>query len=69
MTWKPISSAPRDGTRFLTAIEGVDRPILTFWNGAGFMTIDGNDWTGRPMTDWHPLPLLPELPKETDDGR
>ncbi|NGM56529.1 hypothetical protein G5C63_19680 [Stenotrophomonas pavanii] len=82
MTWKPISSAPRDGGKQFLAYD-------SFGFVAVCMFIDGAlcvAWDGSPFTDaeiWHPIPelgdaeFLPnqtahairELTKETDDGR
>lgn len=71
MTWKPISSAPRDGT-----------PIILYHPEWQVKRLQGgwdaheeawrvHGW-GCPATQpdlWHPMPPLPEPPKETDDGR
>lgn len=59
--WQSIDSAPRNGTRILIAMDGVDRAVLSYWDGSGFATIDGNDWTGRNITAWQPLPAPPEV--------
>ncbi|WP_427916320.1 DUF551 domain-containing protein [Stenotrophomonas maltophilia] len=68
MTWKPISSAPRDGTEVL------------LWDGSGQAVChwDGKHWA-LIYTGWHAVDSqfddpthwmpLPEPPKETDDGR
>lgn len=66
MTWKPISSAPRDETPILgyissTWIEGI------FWNGSEWSYLSDGDITPEARhqpTHWMPLP---EPPKEKDD--
>ena len=58
--WVPIETAPKDGRRVLVAIEGVDRAVVSFWSGAGWATVDGHDWKGRPVTAWQPLPNPPK---------
>lgn len=59
-TWQPIESAPKDGRRVFVVIEGVDRGVLAFWNGCEWATIDGNDWQGRKIKFWMPLPTPPK---------
>jgi len=59
--WQPMNTAPRDGTRILLAISGVDRAVLAYWNGAEWLTLDGHEWKGRTTTRWMPLPAPPEL--------
>lgn len=67
MTWKPISSAPRDGTDVLTysAIGGYE--ISRYWRSApGYWRGNWGDGEYEHFpTHWMPL----EPPKETDDGR
>lgn len=58
--WKDIASAPKDGTRVLIVIEGVDRAVLATWDGSAWETIDGHIWTGRAVTHWQALPGVPE---------
>ena len=60
--WQPIKTAPKDGTRVLIVISGVNRPVLAYFNGAGWSTYDGNDWSGRFVTYWVALPPLPTTP-------
>ncbi len=59
--WQPIETAPKDGRRVLVAVEGVDRVVVAFWNGSAWSTVDANDWSGRSVTHWMPLPQPPEI--------
>lgn len=61
--WQPMGSAPKDGTRVLIVLQGVDRAVVAFWDGATWSTVDGNDWEGRAVTHWRPLPDPPEQGK------
>lgn len=71
MTWKPISSAPRDGTEIwaYNGEQGVMRWIegdgwaLWIWADDLLSEVDPDP---RQPTHWMPLP---EPPKEIDDGR
>lgn len=63
--WRPIAEAPRDGTRVLLHVEGVDRPVLGQWDGSEWVTLDANDWSGRNLLSWSALPPLPTPPTST----
>lgn len=73
MTWKPISSAPRDGTRYL-ATDGDDYWVENCPEGhePGRWTYHSGRWRGAamhffsPATHWQ---AITKLKKETDDGR
>jgi len=69
MTWKPISSAPRDGTDILIYDAGTGSyEVSSYWTDTPRYW-DGNWGDGEyehTPTHWMPLP---EPPKETDDGR
>lgn len=73
MTWNPISSAPRDGTRYL-ATDGDDYWVENCPEGCapGRWTYHSGRWSGSakhsfsPATHWQPIR---GLTKETDDGR
>jgi len=64
--WQPIETAPKDGTIIIVR-GGVAywRERTSHWDGAaGWWTIAGFDWPGRPIqwevTHWMPLPEPPE---------
>ena len=76
MTWKPIDTAPKDGTRILAwthadQIEIIDwyelrHPKFTEVDGGLFRremdkTYDGWNCEGQPIM-WMPLPEPPKLP-------
>ena len=55
MTWKPIKTAPKDGTRILIFVQ--DIIVTIHW--------DGYDWAGEDgIGDWEPTPAYwMSLPK------
>lgn len=77
MTWKPISSAPRDGTAILACyaphyVTNGFLPVAVQWRTYHPNARGNEEWRDssgakvRAITHWMPLP---EPPKETDDGR
>ena len=64
MDWQPIETAPKDGTLIIVH-GGVAywRERLNHWETAGWYTITGIDYPGRPIQwevkDWMPLPPAP----------
>ncbi len=60
--WREVQSEhpPKDGSRVLIVLDGVDRPVLAHWNGAEWITFDNNNWAGRTITHWRPLPPMPD---------
>ena len=80
MTWQPIETAPRDGTRVLVCEWEEERPIqwVAEWceprdcvwlHRAGFVPYFNRSDTPilRP-THWQPLPAPPEPGKEATRG-
>ena len=63
--WRSMDSAPRNGTRVLATIKGVDRAVLVAWNGAEWVTFDGFDWRERRMLAWMPVPAPQRQGEET----
>lgn len=70
MDWQPIETAPRDGTVIIVP-GGIAywRERLNHWEGpAGWYTITGFDWPGRPIlwdvTHWMPTPEPPVSPQD-----
>ena len=60
-TWNTdMDAAAKDGSRVLIIIDGVDRTVLGQWNGEAWSTLDSNNWEGRCVTHWMPLPKPPE---------
>lgn len=63
--WRPISEAPKDGTRIL--IDGEtwareDSPEIAFWDGEHWNAADISYDHDQP-THWMPLPSLPQPPE------
>ena len=63
MTWEPIDTAPKDGTRFL-ATDGVNVTVIEWrayfgrWEGlTGWNHLYGERWAGPSL--WMPLPAPP----------
>lgn len=70
MTWKPISSAPRDGSWVMLGIAGRKEILLAYWHrlhqawwGQNGSTGEWEKW--QKATHYQPLP---EPPKETPDA-
>lgn len=61
--WKPIESAPRDGT--LVIVRTGDKTVETAWYWApsqttnGWMSVKRGDFIGPRPQYWMPLPLPP----------
>jgi len=59
--WQPIETAPKDGSRIIIAIKGCSLSLCAEWSGESWTTImAGNDWSGRKVRYWQPLPTPPE---------
>ena len=61
--WRPIETAPKDGTRFLFSTATGFRGLGFFINGAAFAA---DSWRGERDTtpiSWMPLPAPPETEK------
>jgi hypothetical protein len=57
--WKPMHTAPKDGTEFIAWDKGAGRLLFTaHWDGDEFITVDEH-WRG-PMTHWMPRPKPPQ---------
>ena len=62
--WKPIESAPKDGTRVLSYREGyAESMAVVWWNGTGcgaacWLPVNGAVW--HSPTHWQPLPAPPQ---------
>ena len=70
MTWQPIETAPKDGTKFLAYWPDVhgnqSESVVTTWHeqysyllNAFHTPYDSEDWTNAP-THWMPLPEPPK---------
>jgi hypothetical protein len=63
MTWQPIDTAPRDGSRFLAYLpdEAPRRQIEIAWqNASGVMAVGAQfSFDLTPVTHWMPLPAPP----------
>jgi len=58
--WRPIETAPKDGTKILAAIEGFYCAFLVQWGGDKWTTIDaGMSVKGRKVLTWRPIPSPP----------
>lgn len=67
MTWRPIESAPKDGTEFLIATRSYFGGVVTVsWVAAlrvpAFMDMESD--TYDDATHWQPLPNPPECDSE-----
>lgn len=63
MDWKPIETAPKDGTRFLAYEHQSDYNHYECWWQSDFAEWEGwqNDWDSEPIpTHWMPLPEPPK---------
>jgi hypothetical protein len=65
--WKPIETAPRDGTMFLACIEHGKRmsTIIAKWVSKGYFDVDAESCVGwlpghTHKAYWMPLPPPPE---------
>lgn len=61
--WKPIETAPKDGTRFLAFEKSDDYQHYECWWREDFSNWSGwqDDWDSEPNpTHWMPLPEPPE---------
>jgi len=69
--WRPIETAPRDGTRILVWRPRVGGPCVAVWNGEWptphMVTCpeSGKCWIGEW---WMPLDAIPAPPKDAADG-
>lgn len=64
--WRPIETAPKDGTRIRILVDGiVDHPLEARWcpdGGGGWpWLVSGSDdrWNVKLVTHWMPLPEAP----------
>lgn len=65
--WRDISTAPKDGTRFLAFEQSGDYCISECWWQHDFQEWSGwqNDWDNEPNpTHWMPLPAAPGQPEQ-----
>ena len=60
--WRPISTAPRDGTRALLSVPGLDDCIIVgFWNrGSWRVCWDQEPFEDEQVVAWQPLPTPPD---------
>mgnify|MGYP000894219903 CR=1 FL=1 len=56
--WRPIETAPKDGTRVLLARVGIDAMHTAFWRGSTWHC-GGLQYFNNP-THWQPLPSAPQ---------
>ena len=66
--WRPINTAPKDGTYILTFNAAAEIPaVLCWWDKAWRETDAGPDWTHDEREPWTGTPLywmpLPNPPK------
>jgi hypothetical protein len=66
MTWRPLSTAPDDGTEFLAA-DRDDTIDVVHWAAAPLVGAGWFNRHGEPCSPvaWQPLPDHPPLPEET----
>jgi REP element-mobilizing transposase RayT len=57
--WKPLGTAPKDGSYVLISSKADDVPWVAFWNGHSWDDGDFNDHIDG-CTHWHPLPEPPK---------
>lgn len=63
MEWKPIETAPKDGTKFLSYEKAWNEYIVCYWDRSSFMAISIDQFgCNEPVepTHWMPLPTPPE---------
>ena len=63
MGWRPIESAPRDGTRVLLYFAGLDHVEDATITEDGYCLFDGESFN-QPPTHWQPLDELPSPPEK-----
>lgn len=70
--WRPISEAPKDGTRIIAWWKQARHPVIVWWNNGGYasFTTGKHDRFGIPdqyapdwFEAWMPLPEPPPPPK------
>jgi hypothetical protein len=57
--WRPIKTAPKDGSKILVGWTNDDRVALAEWNGRRWELAYNGEGLPRP-THWQPLPLPPK---------
>ena len=65
--WRPIETAPKDGTEFLS-IYGLDDDgtyWIIYWNGAFFECVSSGHEISH-ATHWMPLPAAPNTASGSD---
>ncbi len=66
--WRPIETAPKDGTHILCYIPETSEPALMYvlkWDrhpswGLSWLEADGEGWMACAPTHWMPLPAPPK---------
>ena len=56
--WRPIDTAPRDGTLILVAVKHIECDVVSFWGAGWRETTNGLMLRDKP-THWQPLPAPP----------
>ena len=56
--WRPIETAPRDGTLILVAVKHIGCDVVSFWGAGWRETTNGLMLRDEP-THWQPLPAPP----------
>ena len=57
--WRPIETAPKDGTRILVWVEGAESHEIVGWLGDCWFNGDVTDFMFGDPTHWMPLPEPP----------
>lgn len=57
--WRPIETAPRDGTLILATVKHIGCDAVSFWGAGWRETTNGLMLRDEP-THWQPLPAPPE---------
>ena len=68
LQWKPIKTAPRDGTWFIAVCAGDYIPAIVRWHNDGWQQDEDDDSEGPDLWDlafWLPLSVLPPSPVAT----
>lgn len=61
MSWKPIDTAPKDGTRFIAYVPiKKHRMMICFFTKEGYLLEDNCMPPKWPVTQWHELPYMPD---------